>query len=113
MAASLVRLYKRVDGDTTKYVYVYGRDLLVGTIGGAFAKLRWWGLVKRATKHKRDRALWRITERGAAFVRDELYVSRYIVVQRDVSRPLEFSEELIDIRGALRKRFDYDELFTA
>lgn len=114
MAMSLITLYQFVDGDTTKFVYIRDPAILINlNIGGDFAMMRWWGLIKRKTKFKRDRALWRITRRGVLFVQDKISISRFIVIKRDHNGPLEASDDLIDIRGALRKRFDYDELFTA
>lgn len=109
MAISLINLYRLVDGDTTKYVHV---SKVTVRHNNNFATMRWWGLVARATKHKGDRAMWRITKRGVLFVRDRISISKYMIIERD-QPPLEYSDELIDIRGALRNRFNYDELFTA
>ena len=77
-----------------------------------YPKLAWWGLIEELPKSEhhngRTSGVWRVTPKGAEFVRGCLDVPMYAFVYNgDVE---EFTETTTHIRKALGDRFSYDEL---
>lgn len=79
-----------------------------------FSQLSWWGLIDELTERRPDggkAGWWRINDRGEAFVRNELFVPKYVwvynghVVREDKNRFTVISE-------CLTVRFNYSELMT-
>jgi len=75
------------------------------------AKLRHWGLIEKHYGKSEDgnsNGLYRITEKGRAFVRGEISVPRYCYIFNDEVNG--FSEEKTTIQAALGDKFNYSEL---
>jgi len=85
---------------------------LPDTIGaGDFTKLRYWDLIEtRANDNSKtkDSGFWRITEKGRDYVEDRIQVPKICMVFNRRARG--FSTDLVGIRDALGKDFDYPEL---
>lgn len=82
--------------------------------GGDDAKLRYWLLIEELPNENpetRTSGWWRITEHGEAFVKGELAVPRYAHVFD--GRCLRMSGDRIDIKQALKNKFDYSELMAS
>jgi hypothetical protein len=90
-----------------------GRPLQIGEYcvkrhrwhSGEHGKGQWWGFLKRS---ERDFRLYRLTEKGASFIRGDIRVPKYVTEYN--SEILEFSEETTDIKEALGDHFNYYEL---
>jgi hypothetical protein len=80
--------------------------------GGDVVKLRYWGLLERATGERDDGSdrvgRYRITEVGKQFVEGKIAVPRYVYLYNQLL--LRLSEEMTTMREALGDRFKYDEL---
>lgn len=102
MARALILLV--VDG-----CWVTARRL--ASISREAAQLSWWGLAEEQANDdpkKKTSGLWRATERGVAFAREQVYVASHAVVFDAKLETL--AGELVGIRAALGEHFDYDEL---
>ena len=75
-----------------------------------FYTLQYWGLVQGSERipGKRTAGMWRPTEKGLKFIHNEILIHSHVET-RD-NKIVRFSGELIGIRKALGKKFDYDEL---
>lgn len=107
MARSLVVMYVRAGG---QWINV---PTEVGARSREEGKLRYWGLVTEHNAPREDgghAGWWRVTERGAAFVRKELLVPKYAVVYDGTLIRLE--GEKVDIEQCLRNRFNLAELLA-
>lgn len=80
--------------------------------GGDVVKLRYWGLLERATGGRDDGSdrvgRYRITELGKQFVEGKIAVPRYVYLYNQLL--LRLSEEMTTIKDALGDKFKYDEL---
>ena len=79
--------------------------------GGSLASNRWWNLVEQEPNEdesKHTSGNWKITEKGIAFIRDEITVPKYCTTYN--TRALEFSDEHTNIVGALGRPFHFREL---
>ena len=76
-----------------------------------YSRLALWGMVESkltsAGKTTRD---WRVTDKGAAFVRDCLPVARYVYVYNNVVDSDSYDSDRVKIREALGSHFSYPEL---
>lgn len=82
--------------------------------GGDFAKMRWLGLIEaRDSDAKRPSSgFWRLTPRGASFVKGEIRVPAYIWTYGNQQLDIEV-DETISIEEALNDPFDYQELMRS
>lgn len=116
MARWLIALYLAGAHDAWVHVSEAGAMMKRGgsTVRtGDYAKLRYWGLVTPSPKRedgKSSSGLWRLTERGIAFVRGQLEVRRCAVVYANELQG--FEGPLINIRVALGDEFNYDDLMA-
>ena len=83
--------------------------------GGDEAKTRYWGLLEAMPDAKREdgstrTGWWRLTGRGADFVRGDLLVPKHARIYDGRLLGLDDTAGVIGIRDALGSRFDYDEL---
>lgn len=86
----------------------------VGAAARDESLLRYWGLFEEEAARRDDggrAGWWRVTSRGARFVRDALEVPRYAVVYD--GRCLNLAGEPVGIRDVLGDRFDLAELLAA
>lgn len=82
--------------------------------GGDDAKLRYWMFIEEMPNENpktRTSGWWRITEYGERFVLGELAVPKYAHIYD--GRVLKMSGEKIDIKQALKNKFDYAELMAS
>jgi hypothetical protein len=89
-----------------------GRPRLSAAVrGGDFAKTRWLGLIEAQDGGvvRPCSGYWRLTARGARFVKGEIKVPAYVWVygNEPLDRPV---DEMISIQEALRRKFSYAEL---
>lgn len=85
----------------------------LGHDGGDFAKLACWSLIVEydAVRDDGGRAgWWRITDRGRAYVLDQLRVPKYARIYD--GRLLNLTGDLVGVRDALGTRFRYDDLMA-
>lgn len=85
--------------------------------GGDYAKLRYWGLLEQlppAEKdpNQRDSAYWRPTATGLQFALGGMRVPKSLYVYNGWTRPDPRADQ-IDIRDALREKFDWYKLMDA
>lgn len=79
--------------------------------GGEEGKLRYWGLLEEETERRPDggrSGWWRVTDDGAAFVERRRTVQKYARIYD--GRCLGLDGDLIGIKDALGKKFNYDDL---
>jgi len=76
---------------------------------GDAAKLRFWGILERAPKENRAApGTYMLTHKGERFALGDLLVPSYYVTYKDTVE--EISDTTVDIHGALKTKFDYNEL---
>lgn len=108
MARSLIRMY-RAGG--LEYVHL---PTTIGSRSREEGKLRYWGLVEEELEKRPDggrSGYWRVTPLGELFIQGGTSVYSHARVYD--GRCLSLTGTLIDIKGALGSRFDYDELMRA
>jgi len=115
MATYLIKLHKLSEERFNSYFHVE-QDLDVPLrVGGSWAKLRWWGLIEEqpkdeATTSSRTSGYWKITPRGASFVKGEITLPKYVKLYNGKCRGAE--GEQININDCLGDKFDYKELMS-
>lgn len=110
IAADLIRLYKLNHSEYHHIAKILGNNR---SGGGDFAKLIYWELVEELEKDPEDTTartsgMWKITQKGKDFVKDMVNVPSHALIYD--GRFLGFTKETIDIKQALGKKFDYEEL---
>jgi hypothetical protein len=76
-------------------------------------KLVHWGLVVETQEPRPDggrAGWWRVTEKGEAFIRHGLKVPKYALIYDGRFLGYDDPNELIDIKDALTKKFNLEEL---
>jgi hypothetical protein len=113
MAYALVKIY-RFQYDNWFHI----NDLLEKKIALAqleMPRLQYWRLVERKDNEddptKKHSGVWRLTDRGIAFVEGMIYVKKHVYVFN--SKCYGFSEEETTIQEALGDKFDYEELMKS
>lgn len=75
--------------------------------------MRHWGLIEGQPGERDDGSkrvgVYKLTDLGRRFVRDEVAVPKYVVLYDGVPLGFDFDEE-VTIRHALKRRFDYNLL---
>lgn len=123
VCTQLAKVYRR------KIHAAMGRDLIIarrvagadwfhvrttlGHDGGDFAKLVYWRLIVEYDAKRDDggrAGWWRITDRGKAYVLDQLRVPKYARIYD--KRLLNLTGDMVGIRDALGVRFRYDDLMA-
>lgn len=108
MARSLIAMYT-VGG--TDWIHV---PTQIGARSREEGKLAYWGLVTDEKGRRPDggrSGYWRVTARGAAFVRCQMSIPKYARVYN--GRVLGFdTTEMVTIKDALGDKFDYAELMA-
>lgn len=110
-ASALIRLFLAAPDGEWRHVDHLG---LTTNQRGDFAKLRFWGLIEERPKDDEDTTtrtsgLWRIEEKGRAFVNGRRNIRPYCWMYD--GEPTEWAPESDwSIRDALGKKFDYEEL---
>lgn len=118
MALALIAIYRKAPIGTWVDVPALAATMRTGSkrpTGGDEAKTRYWGLLEAMPDAKRDdgstrTGWWRLTGRGADFVRGDLLVPKHARIYDGRLLGLDDSAGVIGIRDALGSRFDYDEL---
>jgi len=114
MARYLIVLAKKSGmGNPWLHVETDFRDVSIPSRGD-YAKLRYWGLIEAkpgvSERGARTKGYWRITDKGRAFVAGNAPVPSHILLLNN--RVVGFSDNLVTIRDALGKAFNYDELMA-
>lgn len=118
MAYKLIQFYEQtvihLEAGGSREDFIKFTDIL----GGDFAKLRYWLLIDRPPKEERkdiasengtrEPGLWRLTPRGRAFVENRMAIEKYCFVID--GRCDGVGGKSIDIRDALRNKFNFDQL---
>lgn len=109
MARDLVTAYR-----TAGYEWFHLPTVLGGRHQGDFPKLAHWQLIEEMPAVRDDGSpragWWRITPKGAAFVRDLARVQKYARIYN--GQVLELTGDPVGIRDALGTRFRYDDLMA-
>jgi len=113
MAASLIYLVRiHLRKAFGEWTHVNELPILQGRhAGGDFAKLAYWGMILAAPNDdpdKRCSGLWKASEHGVAFARNQIRVPRFVYIFDD--RMHGSSDEQTSIIEALGDRFSYTEL---
>ena len=113
MAYGLIVLFKAPPGWINIEDYFHAQNI-PHSIRGDVRKLRHWGLIEKKSGTREDGSTrtgeYRITEKGAEFVRGEIRVrSHYKEFNKNF---LGFEGEQITIRQALGNKFKYNELMS-
>jgi len=114
MALALIILYKSGDDfiHWGNLIDEKGYSSVVNS--GDKSKLVYWGLVEKKPATRYDgsnrNGFYKITLRGELFVKGEIQVSKHVYLYNDYCYGQ--SETLIDIKQALKNKFNYYELIT-
>lgn len=107
MARTLITLWRTADFD-----FAHGPSLPGDT--HEISQLVWWGLVEEESRVRPDggrAGWWRITSRGARFVKGLITVPKYAEIYD--SRLLKLDPTtMVTIKDALGSRFNYSELMS-
>jgi hypothetical protein len=109
--AQFVRVYpRRITSRMVRDLYnIYRlgavKSLQLNAAGGDHAKLRYWGLVTQG-----EDMLWRITQKGIAFLFERTKVPEVCFVFDGVVQG--FGEKMCGVRDRVGKKFDYDTLMA-
>ena len=111
---SLIILYhahRDNDGDWV-HIQRYFASKKMNANGMNYILLKHWGLIESKPGNddpkKRANGFWRITDKGISFVLGGLALPKYAYVYNN--QAIKFSDELVTVREALGKKFDYQEL---
>lgn len=81
---------------------------------GNFPKLRWWGLIERPANDdpdKRSSGMWRITEKGRAFVKGRITVPKKALLYNQ--KCWGFEGDQVSIKDSLGEFFSYRDLMDS
>ena len=106
----LIKLYRLHMEEPAYYHYT-----LLGPLHVAadFAKLKLFGLIKpgeNLDSTKKAAGTWIITSKGVQFVLCRIKIPEAVFIYNQ--KPYRFSENLINIKEAIKNKFDYDELMN-
>lgn len=111
MARTLIWLVQEWEPQRSDWINVQATAPKYVLTSNEIGKLGSWGLAEQLPsddKRKRKSGVWRPTRLGVEFVYRRVPVwSHAIFCNREIEK---FEGKLIDIRHALGRRFDYDEL---
>lgn len=122
MAKCLIDLYKLNKSHPEKNWFHVAEDIKISIkVSGAFAKLRYWGLIQQLPKDssitvKRTSGMWRITDKGIDFVLNKISVPKFIKVYNQTFYG--FDEEKNDknkpitVTDAIASKFNYNDLLN-
>lgn len=103
-----VRLRTLADSSPTFYRYC-GDGKMDITTG------RYWGLLEESGEEPnadtKSAGMYRLTEKGISFVRNEIKISKYAFILRDTV--MDMSEEMVSIVDCLEEKFSYSELMNS
>jgi len=108
----MIRLYWLEENTSEPYHHL--NDLMRGfSISGCgdFATSRFWGLVKEMPNDdpkKKASGMWSLTENGKKFVNKEVRVKSHAKIYN--AKCYGLVGDYIDVKEALKKKFDYEEL---
>lgn len=116
MAYGLILLYKAV-GPGKEYIHIedYFKKLdIPSSIRGDFPKLRFWGLIQPLAAKKEDgnpnSGMYKITTDGILFVQNLLRMPAAARIYNNELLGFGGEGKVIDIRQALKNKFNYEEL---
>ncbi len=120
MAVALILIYQHFQRHpnhawlhVSQFLVQAKRDSTIA--GGDVVKLRYWGLLERASGERSDGSnrvgRYRITELGKQFVEGKVAVPKYAFLFNQ--RLFRLSDELITIADAIGDRFNYQELMMS
>lgn len=108
-AAGLIYLYRAATSDYVHTPELFRKQGLSASQGGDFCKLRYWDLIEGYVKRKGDdnprNGYWRLTDKGRAFVLNEIRIPRVAFLYNKTL--IGFGIDDINIHEALGKDFDY------
>lgn len=117
-ARNLITIYHATkNGAVDREGFLCPRDLLskAANRGNETPRLKHWGLLapheeSHRTRETNSAGLYKLTEKGEAFVEDRIRVPKAVYVYRDCVQRQD--DETISIRDALGKEFDYVDLMS-
>jgi len=116
MSFFLIKLYRLSKKNPFKSYFHVQDDIDVSMkVGGSWAKLRYWELIKEQPKDssdttKRTSGMWRITDKGIMFVENNLKVPKYVKLYNQTFYG--YDGEMTSIEETIKDRFNYSELMS-
>lgn len=110
IALTMMKMYRihMIEGKS----WIHVQKEINPSSGGYFSLAKWWGLMVGQAKDENDdkkySGYWGLTKKGIAFVRGEIDVPKAVKIFN--SNLIGFSEERINIKESLSKKFSYSEL---
>ena len=117
MAWALILIYKYFKKNPeSEWVhiqnYLKGLPIPAPVMSGDISKLRFWGLLFPKVGVREDKSdrvgLYKITDRGKEFVENKIYVPKYVSIYNNEA--LKHSQSKVNIKEALKNKFNYEEL---
>jgi len=109
-----VLIWMAFHGKEGEYLHIPTSGAING--GGDYAKLRYWGLIKKSPKNpdptKRSSGLWKLTGKGRDFALNRTTVSGVCYYSHPPGEVLGFESERVSIVDALGRHFDYQDLMS-
>ena len=106
---TLYGLHKNIPEETWHHIRT------LGSLGGDFAKLRFWGLVEEQESPedptKRTSGWWKITEQGRRFVHGRYHPHKFTHIYNGKVRSQ--SGPRVSVVDCLKNKFSYEELMGA
>ena len=109
MAYQLIKLLRLHRSTHKEWIHVTELGLNGG--GADFAKLRHWGLIREQDNtlfEKKNSGFWKIKPKGMDFIGGVTQVHKYVYLLNN--KVTGFSDERIDIKQAIGKDFNYQDL---
>lgn len=103
-AASLIRVFREHGHDWFRAAGQHG----VSALGGEFARMAHWGLIQEELTARPDggrSGWWRVTAKGAQFIRSGLTIPKTVVLYDN--HIIRFEGPMVTIRQALGEKFNY------
>jgi hypothetical protein len=115
MAYHLIKIHKLSKTVNKEYFHVENDLDIPLKVGGAWAKLRWWGLIEEKPKDadnttSRTSGYWKITDRGIRFVTKQMTLPMYVKLYNGKARGSDGKQ--VTIEDCLADKFNYVELIN-
>jgi hypothetical protein len=88
---------------------VHRAEIGDGEMGGDYAKLRYWQLIR---EDEGRRGVWTVTRLGLAFLDGEVKLPKYVALAeyRETGKVLGYAYPLVSVMDVLPEKFDLDKL---
>lgn len=101
-------------GEPAGHIWIHIKDLQGKSGGGDFAKFRHWNLIVSKPNEddpsKKDSGYWRITHRGADFIRNRIRISKRILLRMGEFKGVAGTEEVDHKKANKKCHFHFQKL---